>query len=59
MVISHMHADHFLDLVPFSYALRYAPRQQPVPVAGWPGTADRPGPGCTCPRAAANCCVAS
>ncbi len=40
VVISHMHADHFLDLVPFSYALRYAPRQQPVPVAGWPGTAD-------------------
>ncbi|MFZ1997558.1 MAG: MBL fold metallo-hydrolase [Solirubrobacteraceae bacterium] len=38
VVISHMHADHFLDLVPFSYALRYAPRQQPVPVAGWPGT---------------------
>jgi ribonuclease BN (tRNA processing enzyme) len=24
--------------VPFSYALRNAPRQQPVPVAGWPGT---------------------
>jgi ribonuclease BN (tRNA processing enzyme) len=40
VVITHMHADHFLDLVPFSYALRYAPRQQPVPVAGWPGTAD-------------------
>jgi ribonuclease BN (tRNA processing enzyme) len=40
VVISHLHADHFLDLVPFSYALRYAPRQQPVPVAGWPGTAD-------------------
>jgi ribonuclease BN (tRNA processing enzyme) len=39
VLISHMHADHFLDLVPFSYALRYAPRQQPVPVAGWPGTA--------------------
>jgi ribonuclease BN (tRNA processing enzyme) len=38
VVITHMHADHFLDLVPFSYALRYAPRQQPVPVAGWPGT---------------------
>ena len=38
VVISHMHADHFLDLVPFSYALRYAPRQQPVPVGGWPGT---------------------
>jgi ribonuclease BN (tRNA processing enzyme) len=40
VVITHMHADHFLDLVPYSYALRYAPRQQPVPVAGWPGTED-------------------
>ncbi len=38
VVITHMHADHFLDLVPFSYALRYAPRQQPVAVGGWPGT---------------------
>lgn len=37
VVISHLHADHFLDLVPFSYALTYAPRQQPVPVARWPG----------------------
>jgi ribonuclease BN (tRNA processing enzyme) len=37
-VISHLHADHFLDLVPYSYALSYAPRQQPVPVAGYPGT---------------------
>jgi ribonuclease BN (tRNA processing enzyme) len=40
VLISHLHADHFLDLVPFSYALKYAPRQQPVPVAGWPGTSD-------------------
>ena len=38
VLVSHLHADHFLDLVPFSYALTYAPRQQPVPVAGWPGT---------------------
>jgi ribonuclease BN (tRNA processing enzyme) len=38
VVISHLHADHCLDLVPFAYALTYAPRQQPVPVAGWPGT---------------------
>jgi ribonuclease BN (tRNA processing enzyme) len=38
VVISHLHADHFLDLVPYSYALTYAPRQQPVPVANWPGT---------------------
>jgi ribonuclease BN (tRNA processing enzyme) len=38
VVISHLHADHFLDLVPFAYALTYAPRQQPVPVGGFPGT---------------------
>ncbi len=38
VLISHLHADHFLDLVPFSYALMYAPRQQPVAVGGWPGT---------------------
>jgi ribonuclease BN (tRNA processing enzyme) len=41
VLITHLHADHFLDLVPFSYALSYAPRQQPVAVGGWPGT-DRP-----------------
>jgi ribonuclease BN (tRNA processing enzyme) len=40
VVLSHLHADHFLDLVPFSYALTYHPRQQPVPVHRWPGTAD-------------------
>jgi ribonuclease BN (tRNA processing enzyme) len=39
VVLSHLHADHFLDLVPYSYALTYAPRQQPVPVPPWPGTA--------------------
>jgi ribonuclease BN (tRNA processing enzyme) len=38
VLISHLHADHVLDLVPFSYALTYAPRQQPVPVGRWPGT---------------------
>jgi ribonuclease BN (tRNA processing enzyme) len=41
VLISHLHADHFLDLVPFSYALTYAPRQQPTPVDRWPGT-DKP-----------------
>lgn len=41
VVISHLHADHFLDLVPYAYALTHAPRQQPVPVDRWPGT-DRP-----------------
>ena len=38
VVLSHLHADHFLDLVPFAYALIYAPKQQPVPVHTWPGT---------------------
>ncbi len=38
VVLSHMHADHFLDLIPYACALTYAPRQQPEPVAGWPGT---------------------
>src|ERR687894_1869206 len=38
VVLSHLHADHFLDLIPFAYALTYAPRQQPVPVDRWPGT---------------------
>ena len=38
VLISHMHADHFIDLVPYSYALIHAPRQQPVPVPPWPGT---------------------
>jgi ribonuclease BN (tRNA processing enzyme) len=41
VIISHLHADHFLDLVPYSYALTYAPRQQPVPVHTWEGT-DQP-----------------
>jgi ribonuclease BN (tRNA processing enzyme) len=44
VLISHLHADHVLDLVPFSYALSYAPRQQPVPVDGWPGTEHRARP---------------
>jgi ribonuclease BN (tRNA processing enzyme) len=38
VVLSHMHADHFVDLIPYSYALLLTPRQQPVPVAGHPGT---------------------
>ncbi len=39
IVLSHLHADHVLDVVPYAYALTYAPRQQPVPVHTWPGTA--------------------
>jgi ribonuclease BN (tRNA processing enzyme) len=44
VLISHLHADHILDLVPFASALRYAPRHQPVPVDGWPGTENPPRP---------------
>jgi ribonuclease BN (tRNA processing enzyme) len=50
VVISHLHADHFLDLVPFSYALTYAPRQQPVPVDRWPGTDHPARPRLVAPR---------
>lgn len=38
VVISHMHADHFFDLIPYAFALIFSPRQQPVPVDRWPGT---------------------
>jgi ribonuclease BN (tRNA processing enzyme) len=50
VVLSHLHADHFLDLVPYSYALTYAPRQQPVPVHRWPGTGNPARPRLLCPR---------
>ena len=59
VVISHLHADHFLDLVPYSYALTYAPRQQPVPVDRWPGTDNPARPRCTCRRAGATSSAAS
>ncbi|HEV7918044.1 MAG TPA: MBL fold metallo-hydrolase [Solirubrobacterales bacterium] len=44
IVITHMHADHFFDLIPYAFALVYAPRQQPVPVARWSGVEDPPRP---------------
>jgi ribonuclease BN (tRNA processing enzyme) len=44
VVVSHLHADHILDLVPFASGLIYAPRHQPVPVDGWPGTDHPPHP---------------
>jgi ribonuclease BN (tRNA processing enzyme) len=53
VIITHLHADHFLDLVPFSYALTYAPRQQPVAVGGWPGTDEPAHPGLFVPAGAA------
>lgn len=42
VVISHLHADHWLDLIPFSYALNYSPRRAhsgEMPVAGSGGPA--------------------
>lgn len=38
VVVSHMHSDHFFDLIPYAFALIYSPRQQPVEVDRWPGT---------------------
>jgi ribonuclease BN (tRNA processing enzyme) len=38
VVVSHMHADHFFDLMPFANALSYAPRQQAKPIQRWLGT---------------------
>jgi ribonuclease BN (tRNA processing enzyme) len=29
-VVSHLHADHTLDLVPFAYALLHSPRRDPA-----------------------------
>src|SRR5215208_6790543 len=55
VVLSHLHADHFLDLVPYAYALTYAPRQQPVPVDGWPGTDNPARPALHAPPGARAC----
>src|SRR5689334_11592768 len=54
VVLSHLHADHFLDLVPYSYALTYAPRQQPVAVHRWNGTDDPARPVLHAPTGAAD-----
>jgi ribonuclease BN (tRNA processing enzyme) len=53
VLVSHLHADHFLDLVPYAYALTYAPRQQPVPVDRWPGTDTPARPRLIAPKGAA------
>jgi ribonuclease BN (tRNA processing enzyme) len=55
VLISHLHADHMLDLVPYSYALTYAPRQQPVPVGGYPGTDSPARPRLIAPTGASDC----
>jgi len=35
IVISHMHADHFFDLIPLRYALLYGPRKRHSKVGVW------------------------
>jgi ribonuclease BN (tRNA processing enzyme) len=54
VLISHLHADHILDLVPYASALTYAPRQQPVPVGGHPGTDNPARPRLLAPPGAAD-----
>lgn len=55
VLVSHLHADHILDLIPYSYALTYAPRQQPVPVGGYPGTDHPARPRLIAPSGARRC----
>src|SRR5919202_1427525 len=43
VVISHLHADHFLDLVP------YAPKPRPGPIQRWPGDPAPNKPRLICP----------
>lgn len=49
--VSHLHPDHCLDLVAYSYALRYHPQGQrpPVPVHGPDGLAARLAAACEAP----------
>src|SRR4051794_11613784 len=54
LVITHLHADHILDLVPYASALTYAPRQQPVPGGGHPGTDEPHRPRLIAPTGAAD-----
>jgi ribonuclease BN (tRNA processing enzyme) len=35
VVISHMHADHFLDLIPLRYAIKYGSRRRIRPLPVW------------------------
>ena len=35
VVISHMHADHFLDLIPLRYAIKYGARRRAAPLPLW------------------------
>ena len=43
VVLSHLHPDHFLDLVPYAYALTFSPRRHPEGAA--PGSEEGAAPG--------------
>src|SRR3954454_17854456 len=43
-VLSHLHAYHCLDLVPFWYDLPYAPKPEAVPIQRCPGDPDPKNP---------------
>ena len=43
VVLSHMHADHFLDVVPYSYALTLSPRRRSAGAGGRPRLCVPPG----------------
>lgn len=49
VVVSHFHADHVLDLVPYAYALGLAPGSQPAPWGTLPAGKARPRPGLYAP----------
>ncbi len=53
VIVSHLHADHFFDLVTFASALTYAPRQQPSSVERSQGTDDPARPALHAPGGAA------
>src|SRR3954452_5047708 len=50
VVLAHLHADHFVDIVPFSYPLPYAPQRLPGPVRARRRTVPRLGPQALPPR---------
>ena len=59
IVITHMHADHFIDLIPYAFALVYAPRQQAEPVGSWPGTDSPARPRLLLPEGGLRRCIRS
>ena len=53
VLISHLHADHILDLVPFAYGLRFSPSLHPHPTPYHPGSGHPTHPRLVAPGGAA------